>query len=83
LNLSGDIFTGLSDARKIKTWSSIKTASCNLNINDLLFAEQQQANLETIDPEAVTPGDRQYYATGDPSGGNPTRSYLPAIVYCM
>jgi len=39
--------------------------------------------LETIDPEATVPGERQTYITGVPSGGNPTRSYLPAIVMSM
>lgn len=84
MDLSGDIFTGVSDAKHVRTFQSIKTASDGININDLLFAEQSQANLETIDPEATTPGNRQFYQTGDQdASANPTRSYLPAVVFCM
>ena len=40
--------------------------------------------METIDPEAAVAGDRQFYKTGDQdASANPTRSYLPAIVFCM
>ena len=54
LDLDSELFTGVSDASNVKVVRSLKNASRSLNINNLLFAEQQQANLETIDPESAT-----------------------------
>jgi len=50
VNLSGDVFRGISDAKNISIVQSFKKLSRHVNVKDLLLAEQQQQMLMTKDP---------------------------------
>ena len=63
VNLSGDLFRGISDAKSVSVVQSLKKIARSANVKDILLSEQKQQALMTKDPESATLG-RQEYQTG-------------------
>ncbi len=60
VNLSGDIFRGISDAKQVTVVQSLKKIARQVNVKDLLLSEQKQQALMTKDPESATLSRQQY-----------------------
>lgn len=60
VNLQGNVFRGISDAKNVSVIQSFKKLSRNVKVKDILLAEQQQQMLMTKDPESATL-ERQLY----------------------
>jgi len=80
LALPGDLTTAISDGKNVSVHGALKRVQQHQLLGDLLWAEQKQAYLETVDPDSTTTGERQYYNTGLDSAVYGNRSFLPAIV---
>jgi len=60
VNLAGDLFRGISDARAVSVVQSFKPITRGTSIRDVLLAEQQQQMLMTKDPESATLARQEY-----------------------
>lgn len=60
VNLPGDLFRGISDAKNVSVVQSFKKIARSANVKDLLLSEQKQQALMTKDPESATLSRQEY-----------------------
>jgi len=83
VNLSGDLFRGISDAKSVSVVQSFKKIARSANVKDILLSEQKQQALMTKDPESATLSRQEYQTGQETSPPQQERSYPPAVIGWM
>jgi hypothetical protein len=83
VNLSGDLFRGISDAKSVSVVQSFKKIARSANVKDILLSEQKQQALMTKDPESATLGRQEYQTGQETAPPQQERSYPPAVIGWM